>query len=161
MNKRGTRKYNSVTHGIFTRILLSGDAFRESRESLLELMSEFQKALQPQTAFENALIAKLAVLFMRLIRLYEADSKIAPKLFKRISELLGPGQPAIKARWVSPDDQIIVTQRDPSSESLMRYESNLERQIQRTLDQIQASQCMRRKGFKPAPPAATAEAPHA
>jgi len=142
-NKKGAR-HNSIRHGIFANILLSGETFGEEQDYLLALISMLRSSIQPADGLETTLVEKLAFLFLRLIRLYRADAKVAPKLFRRVSELLGPGQPSIKTRWVSPDDQIVVMQRDPTSESLTRYEANLERQIGRTFDQLETLQRMRR-----------------
>ena len=72
-------------------------------------------SIRPVGGLEETLVDKLAVLFFRLLRLYIADMKIAPKLFRRVAEILGPGQPAVKTKWTSPDDQVIVVQRDPTT----------------------------------------------
>ena len=161
MSRKKPSKYNATKHNIFTEILLSGDAFPESRQELLDLTSVVQESIRPQTALENALAGKLAALLFRLTRVYKVDERIAPKLFARVSKLLGRGQPEIRAKWVSPKDQIVVVRRDPTSESIMRYETNLERQIVRTLSQIETLRRMRRDTCTPAlPPASIAETPN-
>jgi hypothetical protein len=136
--------YYSIRHGVVAQILLSGNHFGEERENYVALISMFRSSIQPENGFEDTLVEKLAFLFLRLTRVYRADIKIAPKIFERVSELLGPGQPSIKMKWISPEDQVVVMQRDPSSESLTRYESNLERQIGRTLDELEWFRRMRR-----------------
>lgn len=136
-------KCNAEKHGIFSKILLSMDAFSQDRERILDLISAFRESLQPATGFEDALVAKLAFLFFRLARVYAADSKIAPKLFARVSELLKPGHPAVQSRWLSSEDEAIVVRRDPTHDSIVRYESNLERQIKRTLDELESSKRIR------------------
>jgi hypothetical protein len=151
---------NAVNHGVFAQILLKGDPFREDREDFVALRSMLYDSIRPVGGLEETLVDVLAVLFFRLIRLYKADLTIAPKLFKRVAEILGPGQPAVKAKWTSPDDQVIVVQRDPTSESLMRYEGGLGKKIAQTLSQIEACQRMRREQFTPAPQAPTSEVPH-
>jgi hypothetical protein len=160
---KGTKSHNrnAATHGIFARILLKDDPFGEDQDDFVKLRSMLCGSIRPVGGLEETLVDVLAVLFFRLIRLYRADMKIAPRLFKRIAELLGPGQPAIKARWTSPDDQVIVVQRDPTSDSLMRYETSLEKQIARTLGQIESCQRMRREQPALASSASTSEAPHA
>ena len=157
MSRKNPSKYNAIKHDIFTKILLSGDAFRDKRDQLLRLISVVQDSIRPQTDLEDALAGKLGVLLFRLTRVYEADARIAPKLFARVSKLLGPGQPAIQAKWVSKEDQIIVTQRDPTSESITRYETNLERQIARTLSQIETLRRMRSDSCTPALPPVRSE----
>jgi hypothetical protein len=158
-SKKKDRKYNSIRHGVFAQILLSGNHFGEERENYVALISMLRSSIQPENGFEDSLVEKLAFLFLRLIRVYRADIKIAPKMFKRVSELLGRGQPSIKMKWISPEDQVVVMQRDPSSESLMRYESNLERQIGRTMDELERFRRMRRDRVVPELPTAEAEAP--
>ena len=145
MKGKNFHNRNAATHGIFARILLKDNPFGEDQDDFVKLRSMLCESIRPVGGLEETLVAVLAVLFFRLIRLYRADMKIAPRLFKRIAEILGPGQPAIKAKWTSPDDQVIVVQRDPTSESLMRYETSLEKQIARTLGQIESCQRIRRE----------------
>lgn len=160
MGRKKISQYNAIKHNIFTEILLSGDAFPESRKELLDLTSVVQDSIRPQTALEDALAGKLAVLLFRLTRVYEADARIAPKLFTRVSKLLGPGQPAVQAKWVSARDQVVVVRRDPTSESITRYETSLERQFARTLSQIETLRRMRSDNCRPAlPPARSEETP--
>jgi hypothetical protein len=154
--KKGA-KHNSISHGVFANILLSGNPFGEERDHYLALISILRSSLRPVNGLEEILVEKLAFLFLRLTRLYKADVKVAPRMFARAFELLGTGQPSIQAKWISPDDQAIVVQHDPSSDSLMRYEANLERQISKTLDLIDASQRLRGGNPTPALPAAEQE----
>ena len=157
MRKKREPKHNAVSHGIFATVLLSGDHFGESREHYFSLISMLRSSIQPENGFEEALVEKLAFLFLRLIRLYKADINIAPKMFERVAEFFGPDQPSIKMKWVSREDQVVVVQRDPSSETLMRYESNLERQIGRTMDELERFRRMRRDRVVPALPTLDAD----
>jgi hypothetical protein len=147
VNEKKRANRNSIRHGIFATIVLSGDGFGEEKDQLLALLSMLRTSIPPANSFEEVLIEKLAFLHLRLTRLYRADAKIAPRLFKRVSDFLGPGNPSIKTKWISPDDQMVVVQRDPTSESLMRYESNLERQIGRTFGQLEILQRIRRSSL--------------
>jgi hypothetical protein len=159
MKNKNSSNQNALKHGIFAQVLLKSDAFGEDREEFIRLGSILQKSIRPVGGFEEMLVEKLAVLLFRLLRLYRADLKIAPKMFKRVAEFLGPGQPSVKATWVSREDQVVFMQRDPSSESLMRYEANLERQIARTFGQIEASQQLRGGNSTPALLASELDAP--
>jgi hypothetical protein len=160
---KGNKNFNcnSAKHGIFARILMKGNPFGEDQDDFVALRSTLFDSIRPVGGLEKTLVAKLAVLFFRLLRLYKADMTIAPKLFKRVAEILGPGQPAVKAKWTSPYDQVIVVQRDPTSDSIMRYEGSLEKHIGQTLNQIAECQRMRREHPTPASSIATAEASHA
>jgi hypothetical protein len=161
MKGRNCRNGNALKHGVFAQIVLKDNPFGEDQQDFLTLRSMLCESLRPVGGLEETLTEILAVLFFRLIRLYRADLKIAPRLFKRITELLGPGQPAVKARWTSPEDQVIVVQREPTSDSFMRYEASLQKQIARTLSQIEGCQRTRREAFTLTSPASTSEAPDA
>ena len=161
MAKKETSKNNAVKHGIFARILLDDHAFHEKREDICALISVVRESIRPSTAFEDMHVEKMAFQLWRLMRTYKADAKIAPKLFARISDFLEPGQPSTEAKWVARKDQVIVTQRDPTSDSLMRYETHLERQICRTLDQLESLRRMRRDLVTSAPPLAQSLTPEA
>jgi hypothetical protein len=161
MKRKSFHNCNSATHGVFARILLKDNPFGEDRDDFVALRSMLCESIHPVGGLEEALVDKLAVLFFRLARLYRADMKIAPRLFNRVAEILGPGQPSIKAKWISPVDQVIVMQRDPTSDSLTRYEASLEKQIGRTLNQIESCQRMRREQFTLASSAVTSEVPDA
>jgi hypothetical protein len=158
--KRDAR-YNSVKHGVFAKILLSGDHFGNERENYVALNSALRLSIRPIDGLEELLVEKLALLYVRLTRLYKADLKIAPKMFDRVSQLLGPGQPSIKAKWISTEDQVLVVQRDPTSESITRYESNLERQIARSLDELRSWREMRRDQVRPSLPMSESKLPEA
>jgi hypothetical protein len=79
------------------------------------------------------------MLFMRLKRVYKADLEIAPKLFARVKDCLNT---SISIGTVL-DEKIVRTSQDPSLESVVRYETSIERQIDRTLSLIQHLRRMR------------------
>jgi hypothetical protein len=77
-NERRKSKYNAVKHGIFAGILLGGGTFRETEEDFHRLVSAVTGSLQPSNALEEILVEKLAVLFLRLCRVYKIDFELAP-----------------------------------------------------------------------------------
>jgi len=161
--KRGPNQ-NATTHGVFAQIMLKGNSFGEDREDFLRLASMFRDSIRPVDGFEETLVEKLAVLFFRLARLYKADLKVAPKMFERVSVLLRADEASTSANWIdgiSGIGQPTVTKRDPSSDSITRYEANLEREIGRTLNQIELLRRMRGGDSTPALPAAELDAPDA
>ena len=158
IEKKGA-KHNAVKHGIFANILLDGKHFGEERKHYIELISMLRSSIRPQNGLEETLVEKLAFLFLRLARFYRADMRVAPRIFERVAELLGPGQPSVKVKWVSREDQLVVVQRDPTSDTMTRYESNLERQIARTFEQIEVSQRLRGGNLTPALTASELDVP--
>ncbi len=158
--KKGA-KHNSIKHGIFANILLSGNPFGEERDHFLALISMVRSSIRPVNGLEETLVEKVAVLLFRLARLYKADLRMAPRMFARVVDDLASDQPSVEAKWISHQDQVLVVGKNPSIDSIIRYEANLERQIGRTLDRIESCRRMRGGNSTPALPAAEPEAPDA
>ena len=135
--KRGAQ-HNATTHGIFAGIFLSGAGLAEAEE-FHKLLSAAREAIRPANGLEEILTEKLAMLFLRLGRLYRADLKISAKLFARVTDSLN----TTSAFDESIQEQIVRTQRDPTVDSIIRYEASLERQIHRTICQVQELRRMR------------------
>jgi hypothetical protein len=81
-------KYNRIQNGIFARIVLKGEPFRESKKDYAALLVSLRDAIQPIGGLEELLVEKLAFLALRLSRLYKADAKVAPLLFGAIEKSL-------------------------------------------------------------------------
>jgi len=135
--------HNAVRHGIFAKILLTGPAFAEATEDLERLISVIAESIKPVDGLEQALVEKLAVLLLRLTRVYKADQAIVPKLIERVMDGLDKVQPPPELHLIDREAQIVIDRKDPSSEVLMRYETAIERQIARTIDQIQKLRLLR------------------
>src|SRR4029077_4657089 len=88
--KRRSRR-NAARHGIFAKIVLSGDHFQESVEDYKKLHRVLRKAKRPVGAFEETLVEQLAFEFLRLARLYKADAQVAPLIFERVVKTLSEG----------------------------------------------------------------------
>lgn len=142
-NIKRCTSHNSISHGIFAKILLKGPAFAEATEDLEKLISVIAESIKPFDDLEQALVEKLAVLLLRLTRVYRADQAIAPSLFARVKDGLDQGQPPPELHLIDREAQIFIDRKDPSFEVLMRYETAIERQIARTLDQIQKLRLLR------------------
>jgi hypothetical protein len=135
--KRGPQ-HNAIKRGFFANILLRGSDSAEVEE-FEELLAGINEAILPRNRLEETLTEKLAMLFMRLKRVYKADLEIAPKLFARVKDCLNT---SISIGTVL-DEKIVRTSQDPSLESVVRYETSIERQIDRTLSLIQHLRRMR------------------
>lgn len=143
---RQRSRHNARKHGIFADILLSGDEMSGDRADYLQLLAGLREAIRPIDGFEDLQIQKLALLYVRLSRAYKADARIAPMTFARVQELLDQDQPEVTVEWVSKEEKVVVARKDPTPDLLIRYESALERQIGRTLTQIEQWRRMRQGG---------------
>lgn len=135
--KNGTSRHNALKHGILADILLVGDHLGESSETFRRILSTLQRSVRPVDSYEELLIEKLAFLYLRLARVYKADWQIAPKLFKRLQESLEVEHNLITRLPVGFPEEVIGQRKYPAPELLLRYETSIERQIGRTINELQ------------------------
>lgn len=133
-NGQKPSKCNSVTHGIFRRALLSEPDSNEAEE-FERLLLAAREAIRPRNGLEEDLVEKLVIQLLRLKRVYTADLKIAPKLFARVNENLD--EKKTEFNILSFDTGTVKRDKNPTIDLLIRYETTVERQIGRTLGQIQ------------------------
>jgi hypothetical protein len=96
--------------------------------------------------FEDLKIEKIALLYVRLWRVYKADARIAPKMFERVAEALEEDRPEVTTQCVSKEDEVVLARKDPTPELVIRYETSLERQIGRALGLLEQWRRMRDGG---------------
>ena len=120
-----TSARNSLSHGIFARVVLIDG---EPREQFRELVRGFQKYFQPVGLFEDVLVEKLAAIVWRHRRLMLVDRQ-------RVAD------------W----DAGLLVQVMLPMELLLRYEASLERAFDRTLCQLERAKRMRLGQTVPAP----------
>ena len=111
-------KHNALKYGIFSKVVVLPN---ESRAEVDVLLLELRNYLQPEGALEEILVDKLTALFWRQRRLLIAEVKARGV---DLSEL-GCDAPA------------------PMSDALIRYETTLDRAIDRVLTQLERYQRMR------------------
>ena len=122
-------KRNALKHGIFSQVvLLKG----EPRAELESLLNGLRSDLEPEGTLEELLVDKLAVLVWRHRRLIIA-----------VGEQTQEGEGFMG--WGTN-----ILGDEPPVDLFLRYESNLERAFDRTLNQLDRQQRMR-KG-QPVPP---------
>lgn len=80
---------------------------------------------------------------LRLTRIYKADFEIAPQLFARVLETLKADHSSAESLWISREDEVVVVRKELTPDLILRYETNVDRQIGRTLDQIKQLRNMR------------------
>jgi hypothetical protein len=129
-------RFNSTKHGIFATLLCNSNFLEEAETDFKAILSGLRNALRPMNEFEGIQVDKLAFLYLRLRKLYEADWRVAPKLFAKVTEVLDENRGVVEVAAVEEGQEVAFLRRDPSPELLIRYESNIERQIARTLDQL-------------------------
>ncbi len=149
-NGNRTSKYNAITHGILADILLADDHMGELGETYRRMLSALQKSMRPVDNYEELQVEKLAFLYIRLTRVYKADWRLAPKLFEKLEKSVGAEyNPFVIKGLMNFGDEVIGHRKDPTPELLLRYESSIERQISRTIDQFERWRMMRPNNSKP------------
>ncbi|SRR6266702_2858199 len=148
MRKR-ISKYNAIKHGILADILLAGDHMGESGETYRRMLSALQKSMRPVDNYEELQVEKLAFLYIRLTRVYKADWRLAPKLFEKLEKSIDAEHPFVAKPLFGFGDEVMGQRKDPTPELLLRYESSIERQISRTIDQFERWRMMRPNNSKP------------
>jgi hypothetical protein len=127
---------NAITHGVFSRSLISGSALGEEKEILLELISDTADFIQPTNRLEQIFVEKFALVLLRQMRLNNADLSLSKKLFARVKDGLNSVQPAPTLHLIDREHQLVVERRDPTFDSLVRYDTSLERQLGRIITHI-------------------------
>jgi hypothetical protein len=130
-NAKKGAQHNAITHGIFAGVFLSDSGSVEAEE-FHKLLAAATEAIRPENGLVEALVQKLAVLFLRLRRVYKADFEIAPKLFVRVEDALTSKNSFLDLGLDEKD-----TNRGPTMDTVVRYETTISREIGRTLTQIQ------------------------
>jgi len=108
-------KLNATTHGIFSKVVVIEG---ESRAEFDALLNGLRNYFQPKGTLEEIQVEKLAALFWRERRLIIADGKA------NIGNGIDP------LGW----------NEAPQWELLLRYETTLDRAIERTLSQLERAQ---------------------
>jgi hypothetical protein len=136
-NQKRYARGNAIKHGVFCRSLLAGSALGEEKEVLVELISDVSDFIRPTNRLEKIDVEKFAVLLLRQMRLNNADLSLAKKLFARIKDGLSADQPPPDLHLIDRENQVFVERKDPSFDSLIRYDTSLERQLGRIIDHLQ------------------------
>lgn len=143
---RQRTRHNSRKHAIFADIFPSGEKLGEDGVRYLQLLAGLRGAFRPTDWFEDVQVEKLAVQHVRLWRLYKADARIAPKMFARVERVLDKDPPKVTTQLISKEDEVVIVTKDPTPDLVIRYESALERQIGRTLAQLEQWRRIREGG---------------
>jgi hypothetical protein len=132
---RQRTRLNAVKTGIFAKIVLAGEPFRERQSDFKELLADLRKSLRPGDSFEAILVENLTLQFFRLARFYQADAAVAPILFRIVREKI-EGDVLDSAALGDLRNEPFGAGKLPAADLLMRYESGIWRQIDRIIDQL-------------------------
>lgn len=133
---RRRSRHNAVRHGIFADIVLTGEPFRESVEDYKRLHAKLRKGIRPRSPLEEMLIEALAFEFLRMSRVYKADVQIAPRIFKRVEEVLTNADSEVVVEIVDREREIALVRKQLDPELLLRYGNSISKQIHRILDRL-------------------------
>jgi hypothetical protein len=116
-------KYNSTTHGILSKVLI---LHGESRAGFNALLNGLRDDFHPEGTFEEIWVERLATLLWRERRLIIAE-----------------GQLDIRNNKVNFEEPTLGLTRPLELDVLIRYDTTLNRNIERTLNQLERHQRMR------------------
>jgi hypothetical protein len=116
-------KYNALKYGVFSKVVVLKDEPKAEFEDMLNGLIDY---FHPEGEFEGILVDKLAVQFWRQRRLIIADSKADIRKDAGLVEL-GYGLDPSPPPW----------------DLYLRYETTIDRSIDRTLTQLERHQRMR------------------
>lgn len=127
--RRGKLKsrYNALKHGIFANVVLRTGPFREKQEDYENLLGSFRESFQPDGGPEELLVEKLAQLAWRMARAVKADAAMVTDINLNLDWRVKLPIPEIE-----------------EMDRLLRYETRLEGAFDRTLQQLERLQRMRR-----------------
>jgi hypothetical protein len=130
-------KFNSVTHGIFSAIVLRNQKANESDGDYKTVLESLRNSIQPYDSLEELLTEALAFEFLRLARIYQVDSQVAPQMFERVAAGLAREDPYVVTEAINKKTDAVVVRRELDPELIMRYGTSVSKQIHRILDRLE------------------------
>lgn len=126
--KRRT-KFNAIRHGIFADLVLTSEPFRESIQDYNRLLEVLRGAVRRDNALDQILAEVLTFELLRLSRVYKADAQIAPRMFERVHTALVDDNPHVFTECVDKEREFAFVQKSLDPELLLRYTSNVTKNI--------------------------------
>jgi hypothetical protein len=134
---------NARTHGILADVLQRDGCLGDSHSDFSKLLVGLRGHYGPVGFFLNLQVEKLAIQYLRLALVYKVDLKTAPLIFTRVEAGLHGDEPPVLLGLSDSESEIAIVRRLPTLEVIMRYEACLERNIERTLNQLERQQRIR------------------
>jgi hypothetical protein len=134
---RERSKFNSVTHGFFSAIVLRNQKANESAGDYETILESLRNSIQPYDSLEELLIEALAFEFLRWARIYQVDSQVAPQMFERVAAGLTREETYLVTEAVNKKTDTVLVRRELDPELIMRYGTSVSKQIERILDRLE------------------------
>jgi len=147
--RTGLRKkqntYNPLKHGIFAKVVLNGGSFEEAKE-YKSIVARLITARQPKDDMDIISVEQLAFAYLRMARVYKADIQLYNLILKRTLETLenrpSGGLEALAS--LESESTRIRNLSSPDPELLLRYETQIDKQIDRILNRLERRELLRR-----------------
>lgn len=130
-------KFNRVTHGIFSAIVLRNQKANESADDYKAILEILRNSIQPFDSLEELLTEALAFEFLRSARIYQVDTEVAPQMFERVAAGLTREETCVVTEAVNKKTDTVVVRRQLDPELIMRYGTSVSKQIHRILDRLE------------------------
>jgi hypothetical protein len=133
LGKAGS-KFNAIKAGIFAKMVLTAEPFREHKKDFTALLEDLRGAIWVEDQFELILIENLALQFFRLARLYQTDANVAQQLFQNVRNEIENNDEVLAGLLKG---ESASATKFPGADLLIRYEANIWRQIDRIMERLQ------------------------
>jgi hypothetical protein len=132
---KAVSKYNAIKHGLLTKeVLVEG----EEKEDLAELKETITEALDPIGPMENLLVDRIIANVWRLRRALQIETKTM-EWYQNDFDMFPIGQSEEQQARKSIKNML----SNESIETILRYETTIERSIFRTLHELERLQAKR------------------
>jgi hypothetical protein len=136
-------KANSVTHGIFSAIVLRSAKASKSAGDYKLVLATLRNAIQPYDSLEEFLTEALAFEYLRLARIYQVDCRVGPQIFECVAKGLAREDPYVITPEVDKKTETVLVRKELDPELILRYGNSVWKQIHRILDRLGSLKKMR------------------
>ncbi len=129
-------RLNATTHGLTAKCLVFDNDPDESLEAFMTLEAELVADLKPVGRLEHLLVQRIAVVHWRFNRAYRYEAAGVTSARGHFANYRDQHEPYADPSW-------IVLPEDDDLDKLLRYEGMLDRELNRTLNQLTRLQFLR------------------
>ena len=158
-------RWNALKHGLLAKeIVIPAGAARENAADFHRLLAQLRDHLDPAGILEEVLVEKIAVCYWRLGRVLRSEAGEIQKGVDNVAsarerdwkllELVGQPRNTTEAeesRWMESERACRALPASAVVDKILRYETSIERQLSRALNQLERIQ-RRRRGEAVPPP---------
>ncbi|MHC4444772.1 MAG: hypothetical protein ACYTA5_19415, partial [Planctomycetota bacterium] len=139
---------NALKHGLLARqILINDDDPNEKTEDFDQLLSDLVDELQPEGRLQSLCVQRIAVCYWRLRRAYRFE---AQSLIRQREDEFSPFEElarSVSGRKPEPFARILPYEKQMTL--IVRYESMIDRQLNKAMTQLQKLQANPQQAFPP------------